>query len=176
MKPRTIIALIVLGLAILVLVAFCAARGGDSSAQQQAPVTQQDDDDDDATTVFGVADDDDKPDCDAEDRRKNEVPDCGFRHNGRFVAWSWVAKGKKTPPHGWRGSREQAAYVAAQQPPATRRAVTPAPTRPAATPPPVGRTTPPAARPAAPAPIVTRATTRSTSGGSRPIVRSTRHR
>lgn len=40
-------------------------------------------------------------DCDAEDRRKNEVPDCGFTYNSKFYPWSWVKAGKKNPPAGW---------------------------------------------------------------------------
>lgn len=41
------------------------------------------------------------PDCDAEDKRKKEVPDCGFRHKGRFHAWSWVKAGHQQPPADW---------------------------------------------------------------------------
>ncbi|BCJ64680.1 hypothetical protein [Polymorphospora rubra] len=45
-------------------------------------------------------------DCDAEDRRKSEVPDCGRMVNGRFVAWSWVSAGRSTPPAGWTPAKE----------------------------------------------------------------------
>lgn len=46
-------------------------------------------------------------DCDAEDKRKNEVPDCGRYVGGKFKRWSWVAKGSK-PPNGWTPGREPA--------------------------------------------------------------------
>lgn len=45
-------------------------------------------------------------DCDAEDRRRSEVPDCGRIVNGKFVAWSWVASGKSIPPAGWTPAQE----------------------------------------------------------------------
>jgi hypothetical protein len=67
----------------------------------------------DSDSVFADTDDEDTPDCDAEDRAKNETPDCGFSYRGRFYAWSWVKAGKKTPPPGWRSLPEQAAVVRA---------------------------------------------------------------
>jgi ABC-type antimicrobial peptide transport system permease subunit len=163
-KLRTLIALAAILLGVALVVAFCASSGSDSQAQQQSQVQpvaddEQDDvDDDTGIVMFGQADDEDKPDCDAEDRRKNEVPDCGFYHGGKFVPWSWVAKGKKTPPAGWRAAPERQAVVKTTAPtrvattaPATRPAAAPATTRPA---PPVvtpaaPRTT--AAKPGAPA-------------------------
>lgn len=48
-------------------------------------------------------------DCDAGDLAKQETPDCGFVHNGRFVRWSWVTQGRTTPPAGWRAAPEKAA-------------------------------------------------------------------
>lgn len=46
-------------------------------------------------------------DCDAEDKRKNEVPDCGRYVGGKYRQWSWVSKGPK-PPAGWTPGREPA--------------------------------------------------------------------
>lgn len=60
-------------------------------------------------------------DCDAEDKRKNEVPDCGRYVKGKFVAWSWVSKGSK-PPKGWSPSREPA--VSPARPKTTSRKAT----------------------------------------------------
>lgn len=80
------------------------------------------------------AEDNDLPDCDAEDRRKKEVPDCGFRSGGKFHWWSWAAQGKTTAPHDWRPDAEQRA-AAGKTPPTPRgttgapRATTPKPAR-----------------------------------------------
>jgi hypothetical protein len=46
-------------------------------------------------------------DCDAEDRRKKEIPDCGRKVKGKYREWSWVSKGSK-PPKGWAPGREPA--------------------------------------------------------------------
>lgn len=53
----------------------------------------------------------DVPDCDADDKRKNEVPDCGFTYQGTFYAWSWVKDGRKTAPRGWDAEKERAAIA-----------------------------------------------------------------
>jgi hypothetical protein len=81
----------------------------------------------------------DVPDCDAEDKRKNEVPDCGFTYGGRFYAWSWVKAGKKTPPYGWRADREKSSVIA---PPAPKKPVA-VPTARATQPPPAAVPVPP---------------------------------
>lgn len=49
----------------------------------------------------------DVADCDAGDRRKKEIPDCGRKVNGKYREWSWVAAGKTKPPAGWRASQEK---------------------------------------------------------------------
>jgi hypothetical protein len=46
-------------------------------------------------------------DCDAEDRRKKETPDCGHYVGGKYREWSWVSKGSK-PPKGWSPAGEPA--------------------------------------------------------------------
>jgi hypothetical protein len=46
-------------------------------------------------------------DCDLEDRRKKEVPDCGFRHRRKYYEWSWVKQGATTPPAGWSADAEK---------------------------------------------------------------------
>lgn len=51
----------------------------------------------------------DVPDCDAEDRRKKEIPDCGRKVNGQYREWSWVAAGKTKPPTGWTSAKESSA-------------------------------------------------------------------
>jgi hypothetical protein len=48
----------------------------------------------------------DKPDCEAEDRRKRERPDCGFMVRGRYVEWSWVKAGLTAAPAGWSSAAE----------------------------------------------------------------------
>lgn len=48
----------------------------------------------------------DVADCDADDRRKKEIPDCGRKVNGKYREWSWVAAGKTKPPAGWKASKE----------------------------------------------------------------------
>lgn len=53
------------------------------------------------TDEYVVFDEPEAPDCDAEDRRRNEVPDCGYLKAGRFVPWSWVRAGATKPPKGW---------------------------------------------------------------------------
>jgi hypothetical protein len=45
-------------------------------------------------------------DCDAEDRRKKETPDCGRYVNGKYQEWSWVKAKKTKPPAGWSPGRE----------------------------------------------------------------------
>jgi hypothetical protein len=49
----------------------------------------------------------DVSDCDAEDRRRHETPDCGFKVKGRYVEWSWVQAGKTVPPAGWSATKEK---------------------------------------------------------------------
>jgi hypothetical protein len=88
----------------------------------------------------------DVPDCDADDRAHNETPDCGFVHEGKFYAWSWVKKGKKTAPRGWKSGPEQKAVRDASTPKAT-----------------TSRRVPPAAVPAKPAPAAKPTTRRSIS-------------
>lgn len=78
---------------LLIPLASCAHPSGPQRPQPAAP-------------VFQPAKHDDGGDCDAEDRRKNELPDCGFLLNGKFVAYSWVKAGKTRAPHGWDRSRE----------------------------------------------------------------------
>ena len=46
-------------------------------------------------------------DCDAEDRRKQEMPDCGRLVNGTYQEWDWVRAGRVTPPGGWSPPRQQ---------------------------------------------------------------------
>ncbi|WP_033338862.1 hypothetical protein [Catenuloplanes japonicus] len=53
------------------------------------------------------ADDTDVPDCDAEDRRRRELPDCGWYDRGVYREWTWVAAGRTTPPRGWSAAAEQ---------------------------------------------------------------------
>lgn len=48
----------------------------------------------------------DVADCDADDRRKKEIPDCGRKVNGKYREWSWVSAGKTRPPAGWKASKE----------------------------------------------------------------------
>lgn len=87
---------------------------------------------DSSTSVHSSTDDDGVLECDAEDRRKNETPDCGFKLNGTFVPWSWVKAGKTTAPAGWnRAAEEKNAKAAVKRPATTTR--TPAATRPART-------------------------------------------
>jgi hypothetical protein len=62
-------------------------------------------------------------DCDAEDKRKKEVPDCGRYVKGKFVAWSWVSKGSK-PPAGWSPAREPAVSSSKPAPKTTSRKAT----------------------------------------------------
>jgi len=50
----------------------------------------------------------DVADCDAGDRRKKEIPDCGRKVNGKYREWSWVAVGKSKPPAGWKASQDTA--------------------------------------------------------------------
>jgi hypothetical protein len=49
----------------------------------------------------------DSTDCDADDRRNKEIPDCGRKVNGKYREWSWVKAGKTTPPADWTPSRER---------------------------------------------------------------------
>ena len=58
-----------------------------------------------------LADDDDTWDCDAEDWKTRETPDCGWlRDEGgalTFVAWSWAKAGQASkPPASWTWQRE----------------------------------------------------------------------
>ncbi|MGA3487618.1 hypothetical protein ACK8GG_06360 [Micromonosporaceae bacterium DT55] len=46
-------------------------------------------------------------DCDAEDRRDQEMPDCGRLVNGVYQEWDWVRAGRLTPPTGWSPPRQQ---------------------------------------------------------------------
>lgn len=48
----------------------------------------------------------DGTDCDANDRRKKEMPDCGRKVNGKYREWSWVRDGKSKPPSGWKPASE----------------------------------------------------------------------
>lgn len=114
--------------------------------------------DDDGYSAWAASDDEDTPDCDAEDRRHQEVPDCGFISGGRFYWWSWAAQNYTTAPRGWRPGAEQRAVTKPKKAPATK--VTTAPARPAATTP---------ARQVAPP----RSTTRTT---KRVVVRNTKRR
>ncbi|MDQ0363418.1 hypothetical protein [Catenuloplanes indicus] len=68
----------------------------------------------------GGGESDDDSDCDAEDRARNELPDCGWTDGGRFVQWSWVRAGKTTPPAGWRADSERKVTVQTPQPVAPR--------------------------------------------------------
>lgn len=134
------------------------AACGNSNPSSSVPVAHQDD------PIYVDHDGGSQPDCDAEDRRKNETPDCGYYYRGRFYAWSWVSSGRTTPPYGWRGSTEQRATVArvAAATPAPKRTSTTArtSTRPVA---------PPAAQPAPAAPRVAQVP-------NRPITRATTRR
>lgn len=62
---------------------------------------------------------DDEPDgmdCDAGDKAKKEIPDCGFYAgpgNKTFVWWNWVAAGRVTPPSGWDARSEVKQYFPA---------------------------------------------------------------
>jgi hypothetical protein len=62
----------------------------------------------------------DVADCDANDRRKKEIPDCGRKVNGTYREWSWVAAGKTKPPAGWKASKEAAPAVDRPAPKATQ--------------------------------------------------------
>jgi hypothetical protein len=145
---RLRVALLILGAALAGLMGLTAC-GSHRSAAPVQPV------DDDGYGAWVSSDDEDTPDCDAEDRSHQEVPDCGFRSGGKFYWWSWASRGSTTAPYGWHPGAEQRAVTGQKAP--TKRAT--APTRPAAT-------------PAAPQ-VAPRATTRST---KRVVVRSTKRR
>ncbi len=102
-----IAAVIVIASVVLLALAFCQ------------PFDPDEDDEDDGRGVSVVQTTDDDRDCDDEDRRGNEVPDCGFiiSRGGRmaFVPYSWVKAGKAHPPRGW----SRAAEIAAANPPKT---------------------------------------------------------
>jgi hypothetical protein len=56
------------------------------------------------TTGPGSAKTKEVADCDADDKAKREVPDCGFYAGPgktNFVWWSWVSAGMTLPPVGW---------------------------------------------------------------------------
>lgn len=132
-------AVLLVALAAIIVIAFLSlvSCAGPAPQGRNGPVVTTEQDDETSTGEH--------PDCDTEDRHKNEVPDCGFRHAGKFYAWSWVKAGRKTAPSGWSATRERAAVVAALS-----RPTTPATTRPATIAP---------ARPANPAPRPTTART-----------------
>ncbi len=65
-----------------------------------------------ALALSGCATTADVPDCDAGDRAKHETPDCGFKHKGRYVEWTWVEAGKTVPPAGWSAKQEKKAATA----------------------------------------------------------------
>lgn len=77
-----------------------------------------------ACSASGEVDDEygassDAADCDAEDRRKKEIPDCGWKVNGKFREWSWVAAGQTKAPAGWRASQEKATTTGSNPKPKT---------------------------------------------------------
>jgi hypothetical protein len=143
---RLRVALLTLAVSLAGLMGFTACGGSPSAA----PAAQAQPADDDGYDAWVASDDEDVPDCDAEDRRKQETPDCGFRSGGKFYWWSWASRGSSTAPYGWHPGAEQRA-VTAQKAPATR------------------VTTPPSATTAAP-PAAPRTPTRST---KRVVTRST---
>ncbi len=96
-------------------------------------------------------------DCEADDRTKREVPDCGFYVGRTFVWWGWAAAGKSKPPTGW-DYRAEARRAYASLRPAAPPSAPPAVSRPRpAAPPPV----------AVPAPARTQATTPATTTTSK---------
>jgi hypothetical protein len=78
------------------------------SNHNDAPPANQDD-----VSVFLSHDDEDATDCDADDKAKQEIPDCGFYAgptNTTFVWWTWVKAGHTAPPAGWSAAREVEPY------------------------------------------------------------------
>jgi hypothetical protein len=66
-------------------------------------------------------------DCDAEDRRNKEIPDCGRKVNGKYVEWSWVKAKKTKPPAGWSAAKESATSSTAKPAPGSDTSKKPAP-------------------------------------------------
>lgn len=76
------------------------------------------------TSNTSVSDADvDSMDCEADDRAKREIPDCGRKVHGRYVEWSWVAKGPYPPP-GWSPRHEPTASTTKPTPRTSTRAAT----------------------------------------------------
>lgn len=123
---RLRVALLTLAVSLAGLMGLTACGGSPSAA----PAAQAQPADDDGYDAWVASDDEDVPDCDAEDRRKQETPDCGFRSGGKFYWWSWASRGSSTAPYGWHPGAEQRA-VTTQKAPAKRATTSPA--RPAAT-------------------------------------------
>jgi hypothetical protein len=63
-------------------------------------------------------------DCEADDRAKREIPDCGRKVGGKYVEWSWVKAGKKTPPPGWLPRHESTASTTKPVPRTSTRTAT----------------------------------------------------
>lgn len=88
-----------------------------------------------AVVEFGNDDERDGWDCERtptdDERRRRETPDCGRYMGGRYVEWSWVARGE-TPPPGWTPASETRAASAPRpkaSPTKTTRVTRPTPKR-----------------------------------------------
>ncbi|WP_431881793.1 hypothetical protein [Micromonospora chalcea] len=94
-------------------VALVAALAGCGQAGEAQP--------EDVVVVEVEATDDEPDGWDCEDkpgdreRTNREQPDCGRYVKGRWVEWSWVARGER-PPAGWTPAREAAASPATSAP------------------------------------------------------------
>jgi hypothetical protein len=121
----------VTALGVLLALTGCGAKDDQPVTTPAAPSPH----DDGGYGVWLDADDENDPDCDREDRKRNEIPDCGFRHDGTFYTWGWVDAGRTTPPNGWRPDSERIGQIA-KLPPTKPKVGTPAPrpTKPAASP------------------------------------------
>lgn len=116
------IASIAVAALIAAVLAACSSASADRHTEQAAPATAAASEPSDVTDFLGRDDESGAMDCDADDKAKKEVPDCGFYagpDNRTFYWWSWVKAGKATPPAGWSADRE----VGPHRPPGpTRRA------------------------------------------------------
>lgn len=99
------------------LVAALAACGVDTGQTDQAEaepaVEAPAEEPVDVADFLGHDDETDGIDCEADDKAKKEIPDCGFYagpSNTTFYWWSWVRAGKAEPPAGWSATREVEPY------------------------------------------------------------------
>jgi hypothetical protein len=87
-----------------------SSTGGQPEQSAPAPAASEPAD---VANFLGRDDESGAMDCDAGDKAKKEIPDCGFyagRDNATFYWWSWVEAGRTTPPAGWSAGREVAPY------------------------------------------------------------------